>query len=132
MPLKRAYNEDGYDPPAPVIEVVFSPPVEGAQRREVPAQALIDSGADGTCIPQRIADELGLQHVDETDVQGITGPRERAPVYAASVRIEGIGKFIVRASAVGGEVLLGRDIINRWRLLLDGPNKVFDIKSAGT
>lgn len=131
MQVRYPYQQYDARPPAPVIEVTFSAAVEVGERRELRRKALIDSGADCTCLPQRVIDELGLKPVDEITVAGATCSAT-ARVYWTRVQIEGVGDFTVRAIGLPrSDALLGRDIINRWRLLLDGPGRASEINSVG-
>lgn len=103
-------------PPAPVLPVRLGPP----NTEPVTAvAALVDSGADVTVLPEGLPQALGLPQVSEVTVRGVTGTA-RVPVYAAEVEAAG-RRRIVEVVGLGGEALLGRDLINRRVVTLDGP-----------
>jgi predicted aspartyl protease len=115
-----------FSPPAPVIELSVSAPGQGG--KSVKIRGLIDSGADLTVLPENIVTEVGLQYVDEVPIGGFDGTYSVRPIYAARLALEDGWSIIVRAVCIQGDIaLLGRDIINRWRLLLDGRAQSFEI-----
>ncbi len=85
--------------------------------------AVVDSGADITVLPAELATGMELPAVGDVRVAGIGGVVQRAPVYAVLVETAG-RRRIVEAVALGGEALLGRDVLNAWRVVLDGPRLV--------
>jgi predicted aspartyl protease len=94
--------------------------------RATAAPALVDSGADVTVLPQGLPEALGLPQVGEITVRGVGGATHRVPVYA--VEVEALGtRRIVEAAAVGGEMLVGRDLLNFWMVVLDGPRLVLRV-----
>lgn len=132
MPLRHEYDEDEHAPAAPVISVTFSVPSDPPDTRPIRANALIDSGADCTCVPSFLVDQLRLKPARQEDFMGYDGTPSRRLVYEIRVIVDGMGEYIVPAAAIPvDEPLLGRDLINRWRLLLDGPGRVCEINSDG-
>ena len=115
--MRFPYRGDLFDPAAPVLPLVVSAPSD-VERVELPA--LVDTGADTTLIPIGIARALRLPLVDRTSLQGIGPKLYPAGVHAAVVRI---GRFraLVRLTAFGDEALIGRDLLERLVLVLDGP-----------
>lgn len=103
-------------PAAPVLPVTFGRP--GAPAR-VAAVALVDSGAELSVLPERLARSLRLPVLGEVTVQGVAGSR-RARIYGAELEINGIS-LSIEVAGVGTHTLLGRDALNRWTLVLRGP-----------
>ena len=123
MPVKHPYEQYVSGPPAPIIEVTLGWPGGSATGNEAKRKALVDSGSSRTCIPEKLANTLGLQVCGHVRVGGVTGTDVR-PVYPTDVTIQGIGTFTVQAIGLDQDKpLLGRDIINQRRILLDGPAK---------
>jgi hypothetical protein len=56
-------------------------------------------------------------------VQGVGGQAVRVPVHAARLRI-GTLRALARVVALGDEALLGRDILNKLVLSIDGPARL--------
>ncbi|MDR7555588.1 MAG: hypothetical protein QN157_08280 [Armatimonadota bacterium] len=87
--------------------------------------ALVDSGADVTVLPDGLPQALRLPQVGEVTVRGVAGTA-RVPVFAAEVEVAG-GRRIAEVVGVGGEVLLGRDLLNQWVVTLDGPRRSLQV-----
>lgn len=124
MRLRLAYST-AYDPPAAVV------PLEVRHPREASAvllPAVIDTGADITMLPVDLAAQLGLPNVGRVVVSGLDGLPRILPVRAAGVRVAGV-TFIVEAACHGTEALVGRDVLNRLIVRLNGPAKILDIHS---
>lgn len=89
----------------------------------------VDSGADMTVLPEELAEALALPAIGSLPVTG-PGWRGRTRVFAA--RVEAAGEsHLLEVLAMGSETLVGRDLLNRWQVLLDGPAGVLEITPAG-
>ncbi len=91
--------------------------------------ALVDSGADCTCIPESIAMRLRLPIVDLADVEGVGGLRNRVPLHAARVEIATLRR-IVRVVALEDEAIVGRDVLAHCVVSLDGPRGMTTFRLA--
>lgn len=110
--------DDSYDPPMPVLPIHVSG--VDANGPGVLLHAVVDTGADCSVIPVRAARALRLPVVDMISVQGFAGDGKARPIYAARLRFAG-HNMLARVIAFGEEPLLGRDVLNRLVLHLDGP-----------
>ena len=118
------YNSS-FDPPAPVLPIQLSPPLTSAYASAI---ALIDTGADMTVIPRSLTKKLSLQRVDIAYTQGVWGNVTESPVFSALLKCEtGEVKIIRVISWDENYAILGRDLLNQWKLNLDGPKMFFDI-----
>jgi len=118
--MKTPYLSD-YNPPIPVLRVQLGYPEEST--RLGPFEVIVDTGADATIVPRSIIDELDAPFVDDAWLSSQWG--EQFPVKLFMVDI-GFGDFrlpsiYVVADEYSDELILGRNVLNRLRLLLDGP-----------
>ena len=118
--MKFAYNRDYY-PPAPVAEVSFITIAESLCVG--PFTGLIDSGADGTIVPVAYLHEIVAPPTEEMIIRSQWGEGRRVMLYLVDVQI---GEVVLPGIEVVGdefsnESILGRDVLNRLRVLLDGP-----------
>ena len=130
IPFSRPYDQQNFNPPAPVMEVSLSIPGKQPQLQSVilKSPALLDSGADITVIPEQVVQQLQLKYVDEITASGYDGVPKQAFIYSVKLIFDDLGSFIVRAIASNNDhVLIGRDILNKWSLLLEGRRKIFEI-----
>jgi len=126
--MKTPYSRK-YFPPAPILSVSLAVP-EGAPQLG-PHIALVDTGADGTFVPTRFLEDLVAPIVYATYVRPSLGEgRHRVWVYQVdilldSTRLPGIE---VVGDDWGDEIILGRNFLNRLRMLLDGPNQTTGVR----
>jgi len=118
---------DSYYPPIPVLEISLGYPQEMLTHGSL--TALIDTGADGTLVPQSLIDELGAPPIDQVRVRSHWGEWRHAQLFTVDI---GIGAFRLPAIEVvgddqGQEIVLGRNVLNRLRLLLDGPARQVEL-----
>lgn len=112
------------DPPAPVLPVRLGTPGEETSYSLI---ALVDTGADTTVIPLEVATRLRLPRVGEVAVRGVGGTRHRAAIHTVMVEVAGF-RDSVEAIALGGEGLIGRDLLNRWVVTLRGPEQAMEVE----
>ena len=113
--------DETLDPPAPVVPLRITHPHlrDGA----VVLSALIDTGADSTCIPVAVASRLRLPIVDVADVEGVGGLRNRVRIHSARVEVATI-RILASVVALGDEAIVGRDVLSRAFFCIDGPQRV--------
>ena len=83
-----------------------------------------------TVVPVAAAQSLSLPVVATTRVAGVAGAAH-ASIHAALLEVVGVSKM-TEVVALGSDAILGRDIINRWVLSLDGPRRALQIKTERT
>lgn len=123
----RYRYQDQVQPPAPFVAVTIRNPISGAERQDVPAQ--IDSAADRTMLPAELARELELPRIGEIVVVGLGGVIRSLFLHPIQISIHDLPQHTLEVVACEGEpwVLLGRDLMNQFRLLLDGPQSFLEI-----
>jgi len=121
-----AYDGERFFPPAPVALVTLRNAKTKAAASSVPM--LLDSGADATMVPEQTVASLGIDTSmsPQFEVIGVEG----TPTFAKAVSLELLflgrrfrGEFLLTPDDCG---ILGRNILNRVPLLLNGPNLTWD------
>ena len=74
-----------------------------------------------------LPETLGLPQIGEVAVHEVGDAVRRVPVYAAELKAAG-WRGIVEVAGIGGESLLGRDVLNAWIVMLDGPRQTMRVK----
>jgi len=117
------------EPPAPFVHVTVRCPNRDPSLSDVPA--LLDSAADRSVIPLRLIDRLGAVQMDEISIMGFGGHIVVAPTFLIEIGLRHLPTVIVEVIADDDEpyVILGRDVLNSFRVLLDGPNLVVEIQA---
>src|SRR6267143_5104379 len=89
--------------------------------------ALIDSGAAGTTIPASIAKKLGLAIRNKQEVSGATGGSKMVNEHVVNLHILGLPfpSHVVWGLPDRPYALIGRDILNRYKTILDGPTSEY-------
>lgn len=105
----------------PALDVSFSTPE--SSNWSGPHQAVVDSGADFTLIPLTLLSPLDPPVVRPATLSSQW--QDRRPVYVYEVDVR-IGDLVLPAVDVAGdpysgEILLGRNVLNRLDLRLEGP-----------
>ncbi len=117
MSARRLAYDDHFEPPAPVAPLRVHSPIGDAA---ILLRAMLDTGADCTAIPSEVARRLRLPAIDRVRIADVTGSRRSVTVHAARLDVAGLS-VLARVVALGDESIVGRDILNRWFLGLDGP-----------
>jgi predicted aspartyl protease len=125
--VRYAYNRQ-VTPPAPFVHVTVRPPYEGPVGVVVPAQ--IDTAADVSVIPGRLIEELQLLPLDSISALGFGGHLVTLPTFLVEIQVKEQDPVTVKVLASHDEphVLLGRDVLNRFTVLLDGPNLAVELR----
>lgn len=125
MPLTFHYAAES--PPAPYVLVALER-IDGAARvNDLPAK--VDSGAAQTVVPTAVAEHLRLEPVARHEFEGLGGQRVTLSMFRLLLTIRGCATVELNVAASDGEpyTLLGRDVLNLFRVVLDGPNGKLEI-----
>ena len=120
-----AYDKE-VDPPAPFLSVTVASPIEKRRRETLPA--LLDTGSDVTAIPVRLVESLQLYPTGRLRLEDIKS--ETTFVYTYGVQLNVAEVIIPRTEVIltGLDfIVLGRDVLNRFYLTLNGPELLFDL-----
>lgn len=115
-------------PPAPVLNVRLSFPGESASSTVYPA--LVDTGSDFTIVPLPYLLSISAPETRSAFVRGLFSQRHLATLYLVDVhietgviaRVEVIGADEEADNFEGEEIILGRNLLNKLYLFLNGPD----------
>lgn len=84
--------------------------------------AIVDSGADATMMPVRVLQQLKARKLDTVWLQGVAGGRYQVDLYALAVQIGDYRPIYVDVvgSERGNEIIVGRDFLNHFAVMLNG------------
>lgn len=120
MNATQSYSRD-HHPPAPVLDIHLSAPDSYNWHGPFPAQ--LDSGADVTIIPMLFIANLRVPAIDEITL--ISQWRDRHVMRLFQVDIQLADLLLPAVDVVSdrwsNEILLGRNVLNRLDLRLEGP-----------
>jgi len=123
--MKFPYNRDN-TPPAPFFTVSVCHPTQLEAVVEVLAK--IDTAADVTGIPETLVERLRLEPAGEIVLTGFDRQKRSVKLYWVVIALPLGRQGRLKAAAVSTDyILLGRDVLNHLRLLLDGPALTFEI-----
>lgn len=119
-----------YQPAMPVCQIRLGP--AGGTTETEPLEALIDTGADLTIVPTRVLREIGAKRVSRGQARSVWGDTRSVDVFAVALSV---GNLRLRALRVvgddhGDEIILGRTVLNRLRITLDGPAAMTEVISS--
>lgn len=114
-------------PPAPFVLLNIA--AVGSDRWLTDIPALADTGADVTVVTAAVVAALGLEALDEVATIGLGGEVVGRSSHAVRLVVRDLPavELEVVGSADWGYVILGRDVLNRYRVVFDGPNRRVEI-----
>lgn len=119
--MSHTYDREKF-PPAPILEIGLSAPrgSVGAQRNS----ALIDTGSDFTLVPLDLLKAIDAPESRPARVRGLWSKSQGVTLYYVDIHLEQVilsGVEVVGVEdSVDAEIILGRNVLNRLILLLDG------------
>lgn len=110
-----------YSPPIPAIELVLHSTSSGKSTGSL--LTVIDTGADITLVPLALLRQINAPELDEVRLRSHWGHTTSAITYLVDVQFETgtLPGIEVVADLHSDQVLLGRDILNKLMLFIDGP-----------
>lgn len=113
-------------PPAPALDVEVRDPQTGVAATIL---AKIDTGADGSIIPEDLVQTLNLIDFDEIVTVAFNGRLEKQPSYLIDLAVA--GRTFTDLEVVAAPIpylLLGRDVLNQLVTILNGPEQGFEFQ----
>lgn len=121
--------QDFLSNPSPVALIEVSNPSNSTIRVEG-IKAIVETGAGVTCIPESVIERLGPLNY--------TVIRVRSPLDGKNIISKKLHKVTIKFGEESHEVevlsisrnyaLIGRDILNQHKIILDAPNEVWSIE----
>jgi predicted aspartyl protease len=124
--MKSPYDSY-YSPPAPSVEIWLGTP--GESLASGPHQALVDTGADISLVPLKHIKPLQTVPDDHRYLRSQWGERRKVAIYSLDIGLGNMRLPAVEdvADEQGNEIILGRNVLNKLLMTLDGPNRVLEI-----
>lgn len=114
-------------PPAPALEVRLLNPI--SRQRTSYQHAILDTGSDITVVPGNLIYFLEVKSFRQQQVLGLWGGKAMVDLYYVNFEID--GSLFTRIEVIGSdaesEILIGRNLSNQLRLLLDGPAQTVEV-----
>jgi predicted aspartyl protease len=126
-----AYDDRRFTPPDPVARASIRHP----DRPESIADflVLIDSGADATLLPRAAVASLAIEATGERyELVAFDGTISQSEVVQAHLLLMNkrfVGRFLLTDAEIG---VIGRNVLNHLRLLLDGPALSWEERPSAT
>ncbi len=124
--IRFRYNP-AIEPPAPFVYITITDPATSVSRANIPAQ--VDTAADRTVLPETLARGLDLLPTGSLLIGGLGGEVRPLRSYTVFIGIHDLPPHSFKVVTCEGEpwVLLGRDVLNHYRIVLDGPGQALEI-----
>jgi len=123
FPYDRAYR-----PPIPAFQVSLGLPGHEPALGPLPAprrgsSTILDTGADATLVPLAYLKQIKAPKVDKGYLRSAWGERRPVFIYAVALQIGSRQFSAIRVigDETNRETVIGRNVLNLLRVLLDGP-----------
>ena len=118
-----------YHPPIPVCELLLGG--AGEEPSVGPLIAIMDTGADATVIPMDLLRRVDARRVGWGQARSVWGDSRRVELFLVSLRIDSLNfrALQVLGDEEGDEIIVGRFVLNRLRIILDGPAAMSEIQA---
>jgi hypothetical protein len=113
-----------HQPPIPTVRVTLHAPDGSTMIPSV--LAVLDTAASGSLFPLALLRQMGLAPVHRAVVRGVGHAPTTLDLYDVEIEIPGV--VLTTARVVGHPtdpyILIGRDILNQFRITFDGPRQM--------
>jgi predicted aspartyl protease len=127
--MKYPYDTH-YEPPFPTVQVILDNIEDGEKTGRLPG--LLDTGADGSMVPVDVLRQILAPAISESRIRSHWGEWRSVQLFVVDIVIDGLrlpGVWVV-GDEQGDEIVLGRNVINMLRILLDGPANQTDVSAS--
>lgn len=110
-----------FQPAIPMLAIRLENEARGLQTEFL--NALLDTGADGTLVPLDYLRQIRAPAVMDRRLRSHWGEWRAVQVFVVNIKLADrrLVNVLVVGDEQGDEIILGRDVLNKLRLLLDGP-----------
>ncbi len=117
-----------FQPPFPVLPIRLSNEQRGNPTETL--MALVDTGADGSLVPLSILRQIRAPAVMDKRLRSHWGEWRAVQMFVVDVELVNrkLPSVLVVGDELGEEVVIGRNLLNRLRLLLDGPAQLTELQ----
>jgi predicted aspartyl protease len=122
MPEKNTFDYIDNDP---LVRVILSNPISN---KKVNVYAYVDTGSDAVVVPRDIWLKLGLEMLYRSNVSAVGGVVTTWYTRINLEFLENKHKNIITFYQDNGDVLIGRNIIDKYSVTFDGRNSKLLIK----
>lgn len=123
-----AYTSTNFSPPAVVLPVIVAGVFH--RRPQMELSDLIDTGADVTAIPEAFVDRLKLYPFGRLQIEDANAVKTAVFTYEAFLALAGqSAKKMEVVLTPYPFIILGRDWLQDYYVLLDGPGQQFHLSS---
>jgi predicted aspartyl protease len=128
--MSQSYDAK-YDPSIPVLQVAF-----GYQDRPRVGtyQAIVDTGADATIVTEEIVRRLKATPLNPGQLVTQWGDAHPVTIYLLDIQIDDLllPGIVVAGDPKSHEIILGRNVLNKLALFLDGSSQQTDLLDDAT
>lgn len=123
--MKRRLSR-AFDPPAPMVPTLVRAP-SGLDAATL--EGKLDTGADLSAVPERVIAELDVPPVRTVRAAGFLGELQEVIVYRVDLEIGDITFQRIEALATRRPyVILGRNVLQRLVMRIDGPGEKLELR----
>ncbi|MBI5652448.1 MAG: hypothetical protein HZC40_18675 [Chloroflexi bacterium] len=125
--MKLPYDVS-YHPPFPAVSIRIHNEPRGLRTEFL--NGLTDTGADGSLVPIEHLRAIRAPAVMDKRIKSHWGELRAVQLFVVDLEIANIRlpAVLVVGDEQGNEIIIGRDVLNKLRLLLDGPANILEIK----
>jgi hypothetical protein len=120
-------------PPAPIFPIVVTPPDWAESIKQYQMDGFLDTGSDCTLVPLEVLSILNLKILDRSvTIAGVGGSQlQGLPCYlnivVGDAPIKAVRAYGCSWDGLQQRILIGRDVINRCLIELNGMNSTLTI-----